>query len=358
MGKKIYSSLETIQEYFQRPDLDQTSLKKLLLGPTTFFDEREKKLYFEESESYLIGSLVDCKLTNKEEDFDKQFYVSTLTTKPSDVIMSIIRNVYDSLLNEKPEEDLKELSDYPDYIHEIALQHNYQPGYKADTRILKILEHSYYFEELKKCNNRKILSEQETSLADFIIESLKSNKKILGFLDDFETNTLYDNWEAYFQYPVYFTYNDVKCKGLMDIFLINRKRKQIRIIDIKTTALNTLVFYSAVMKYRYDIQIAFYSLGVKANFPDYDIYSGFAVESTTKPGNPIYYNASEDLINQGIMGREPVYSNNVLIKGRLLGIDNLIKDYKYYIENGFNRDRILVEKDSVLTLSTNGIVTV
>ena len=46
MGKIFYSSLETIQAYFEKPDLDQSHLKRLLLGPRAFLDEREKKLYF------------------------------------------------------------------------------------------------------------------------------------------------------------------------------------------------------------------------------------------------------------------------------------------------------------------------
>ena len=51
MGKIHYSSLETIQAYFEDDSLDQSSLKKLLLGPANFINEKERKLYFEESES-------------------------------------------------------------------------------------------------------------------------------------------------------------------------------------------------------------------------------------------------------------------------------------------------------------------
>lgn len=356
MGKIYYSSLKIIQAYFEDESLDQSSLKKLLLGPGNFINQKEKKLYFEEAESLVLGSLVDAKITNTKEDFDKQFYVSELVTKPSDVIMSIINKVYDDISYNFPNEEIKDLPDYTDLIHEAALAHNYQPTYKPDTRIGKILEHSYYFDEIKNCKGRKIISLEEDSVSNCLVDSLKSHYNILGFLEDFETNPAFQDCELYFQLPIYFGYEDLSCKALPDILLVNSESKTVHIIDIKTTALRTIEFPTAVSKFRYDIQLAFYTLAVQILYPSYSIKQGFVVESTTSPGNPILYKATKGLIDKGLEGRESLIVDGVVVRGRQKGIKDLISDFKYYQENGFMCERVIAENSNELFLSENGLI--
>ena len=79
-----------INDYYNSGRISQSKLKLLLLGPKKFVERRDSSLYFEEKESLIIGSAVDCLLTQSEE-FEKDYYISSLEEKPSDIIKSILK---------------------------------------------------------------------------------------------------------------------------------------------------------------------------------------------------------------------------------------------------------------------------
>ena len=358
--KKFYSSIETIQEYFQNPAIDQSGLKKLLLGPQAFTDDRESKLYFEEKESFVIGSMVDCMLTNQEGDFDKLYYVSTIRNKPSDTIMSIINQVFDyTRANTKDIEAWKKMSliDFPVEILGFCTSHEYGASYKEETRLNKVVAFSEYYESLKDGIGKQVVSMEEYSIAQNIVQSLKTTPILKPLYDKLKDGE-YPNYEVCFQYPVYFEIEGEKCKGLLDILIINTELKLAYIIDVKTTAKRTIDFPESVNKFRYDIQLAFYKKGISKIFKDYEISCFLAVESTTSIGTPMGYKLVEELLERGKSGLSPVYVEDRLIRQEVKGYMQLLDDYRFYVKHGFVDDRRWVENSfkGVLKLGINGII--
>lgn len=349
---KHYSKIEDIEEYFQSSDIDQSKLKRAGLGLNALLDDRESKLYFEEKESLLIGSLVDCFITHTEEDFEKLYYVSSLVSKPTDSMKSIITWVFDRSLElvEDLEEWFKmELKDFPELILQAFTEHAYQERWTTSTKIDNTVKFSEYFNELKNARGKTVLSLEEYTLAKQIQESLNS-LKILNAPEDFE---------VYYQLPIYFMYKNKKSKALLDILIVDKKNKSLWVIDIKTTARGTLDFPFAVSKYRYDIQISYYLKAVKSieEYTDYKMDCMFVVESTTHLGNPLVFLCTEDLLKEGEFGREPIYIGDTLIKQRVLGFSQLMDKYKYYESTGFTQEKEteIFNKQGYLILGKEGI---
>lgn len=351
-----YSKNEEVEAYFNNPAVDQSKLKKLILGLSGLVEEKEQKLYFEEKESLVIGSLVDGLITLPKEDFEEKYYVSNLGIKPSDTVMSIINYVYDSAKASVPESDVLAklpLAYFKTPLNEAIELHAYQKGWKMETKVNKILESSAYFEELKASSGKQVISVEEAVLAKAMVDNIK---KVPVLEQCFNNDD--EDIDIFFQKPIYFSYKGVACKALPDIVIYNRRTGIIWLIDLKTTFYSVLNFYMAVQKYRYDIQLAFYKEALQGLYPNNVINTGFVVESSSTPGTPLYYVCNDDLLKQGKSGLPALNFGSYEIRKKVKGFDDLIEDYIYYQENGFHEDKLitLYKESDQLTLGLNGIV--
>lgn len=92
----------------------------------------------------------------------------------------------------------------------------------------------------------------------------------------------------------------------------------------------------------------------------------FIVESTTNPGNPLVFTCDEELLKIGKFGRESFrlkgVSSTKLIDmyygktDEVKGFNQLIEDYKWYLENGFEKKREIVEAQGEFQINWNGII--
>ena len=352
-----------IEEYYNDSRLSQSKLK-LLLGnnPNLFNTVAEPKLYFEEKKYFLIGDGVDCQLTRPITEYTEKFHVSNVENKPSDTIKSIVNQVFDETkrLNILIE-NVGDMRNYFPYIIDACNDHNYQSNWKEETRISKILEAHEYWDDLKAGEGKTILSAEEDSLISQIVMSIKTNDVTRPY---FEHN---EGEEIMYQVPIFFTINEVDCKGLLDMIIINHTTKVIEPIDIKTLGDNTMNFPKALRQRRYDIQGAFYTEGLRQTYPGYTILPfKFIVESTINPGNPLVYTMDETLLQMGEYGREAYRLKGVsqtklvsMFYGKLdkiKGYKQLIENYKWYMENGFERHIDIVRAEGEFTINWNGII--
>ena len=178
--------------------------------------------------------------------------------------------------------------------------------------------------------------------------------------------------EIIFQMSIDFTYERVDCKALLDMVIINHKDKTIQPIDIKTMGDYTINFPKSLRQRRYDIQAAFYveALKSKGVYATYEILPfKFIVESTIDPGNPLVFTCSQELLNIGKFGRPAYKIIGNLIGAKLgdknqiiflpyeeiKGFNQLVEDYKYYLQNGFELDKRVRDNSSELLLDWSGI---
>ena len=359
-----------VDTYYEYPAISQSQLK-LLLGPdpSIFNTIQEPDLYFEEKKHFLIGDGVDMQLTRPIEEFNQKFHISNLQNKPSDTIKSIVNQVFDLVKEEVGElADKGVLRDHTSKILDSCNDHNYQPNWKTETRIAKIVEAWEYWEDIKAAEGKVVLSQEENDLISQVVMSIRTSTNTCKY---FETSK---DVEILNQLSIYFTYNNVDCKALLDRVIIDHKNKTVQPIDFKTMGDQTLYFPKSLRQRRYDIQAAFYTEALKyfierddKTLQDYKILPfKFIVESTINPGNPLVFTCSSELLDIGKNGRQPYklcdkpYISTEYITymkfDEIKGFHQLIEDYKWYMENEFEKSRKIVEAQGEFQLDWNGII--
>lgn len=355
-----------VEDYYTNPTISQSQLK-LLLGPdpSIFNTIQEPDLYFEEKKHFIIGNGVDIQLTRPIEEFNQKFHISNLQNKPSDTIKSIVNQVYDRVKETYP--NIETIQNYNNAILDACNDHNYQPNWKTETRIAKIIEAWEYWEDLKQAEGKVVLSQEENDLISQIVMSIRTNPTTSKY---FETSK---DVEILDQLAIYFSYCDIDCKALLDRVIVDHKNKTIQPIDFKTMGDQTIYFPKSLRQRRYDIQAAFYMQALfqwciqQDKYLDYKILNfKFIVESTVNPGNPLVFTCSSELLDIGKNGRQPYklcdkpYISSEYITymkfDEIKGFHQLIEDYKWYMENEFEKNRKIVESQGEFQLDWNGII--
>lgn len=357
-----------VEDYYTNPAISQSQLK-LLLGPdpSIFNTIQEPDLYFEEKKHFLIGDGVDMQLTRSTEEFNQKFHISNLQNKPSDTIKSIVNQVYDHV-KEVHGREILTIDRYPNAILDACNDHTYQSKWLDNTRIAKIVEAWEYWEDLKAAEGKVVLSQEENDLISQIVMSIRTNPTTSKY---FETSK---DVEILDQYSIYFNYEGIECKALLDRIIVDHKNKTIQPIDFKTMGDQTLYFPKSLRQRRYDIQAAFYTEALyyfkerdDKTLQYYKILPfKFIVESTINPGNPLVFNCSNELLDIGKYGRSPYrfydkpYVSSEYINymkfDEIKGFHQLIEDYKWYMENEFEKSRKIVEAQGEFQLDWNGII--
>ena len=355
------------QEYREYPAISQSQLK-LLLGsdPSLFNTVREPERYYEEKKHFIIGDAVDCQITRPPEEFLQKFHISNIVNKPSDTIKSIVNQVYDHV--KEVYDIVGNIQEYGPAILDSCNDHNYQSRWIDNTRIAKIVEAWEYWEDLKQAEGKQILSEEENNLISAIVMSLKTNPIPAKY---FEVSK---DIEVIYQLAIFFPYGGIDCKGLLDMVIIDHHNKTIQPIDIKTMGDQTIYFPKSLRQRRYDIQAAFYTEGLEyfkerdePKWKDYKILPfKFIVESTVKPGNPLVFTCDDTLLKIGKYGREAFRLKGVsetklvdMFYGKtdeIKGFNQLIEDYKWYTEHGFDKSRKVEETQGEFEINWNGII--
>lgn len=388
----IIASREEIEEYYQSDALGQ-SKAKLLLGDLSQFN----KEFDSTAEHFVIGSAVDCLLTSTQEEFDRQYYISSVEKKPSDTIIEILGLVHQLIVEDYTEylnviipgeeemqenatllEFVGELKNWGTYILESCEKVGWQPRWGDDAKLKNVIEPgSEYFLDLCASFGKTILSSTQHQTILRIVKSLQENGRTARFFDR-ETFETLDKWTAYYQFPIYFEHRGVKCKALLDMLFIERDSKgmitQIIPVDLKTMAGNTYHFPSSIRQRRYDIQAAWYTLALQHYFA---IPEGsatikpfqFVVESTSYQGKPLTFVVSDSLLKLGRYGRKAVsllntdlFSDNAeedaVLQSHIKGFEDLIGLYLFHSEFGFEEEVEIIEAGiNPLKVNWNGYAT-
>lgn len=360
-----------VDQYYESDALNQSTLKNLIKGLDYFLDKQEKK-EDEKNDSFVIGSAVDCILTGNDEDFGNKFHISNMENSPSDAEMEIVNLVF-----QISEESRPTLEEYPEEILQACLQTGWQKNYKDQTKIDKIIEKgSLYFEELRRSYGKTIITAEQNRLIDTIVKSLRESDNTKNFFDR-ELYSNLENYTMFLQYPIYFKIDSIDCKALLDMLICEVEDDILVLtpIDIKTTRFFTVDFPNAVRTYRYDIQAAWYTEALwsikdkllkEFNCKHLIINNfQFIVESTTKPGKPVIYQATSELIKIGKFGQEEISANKMgihnldidintnrrIMSPAIKGFDQLLKEYTFYTENGWEIDYKLRNQKENLPVS-------
>lgn len=356
-------SEQQIQEYYERIGINQSSLKVIITKGIQSFIGQEivdnDDLYYEEETHFIVGSAVDCRITQGEEIFNSKYHSSRLAKKPGDKAMSVIKLAFDKARLEFPEGPDVSMSLYKKQIFEACNEQGYylnrkdkEDNCEADTRVEKLIKENgqTYWADLYSAEGKQILSEGETFIIDAIYMSLTTHKHTASLFKDSA------NVDIVYQLPCYWSYKDVDCKALLDMVIVNHTQKRIMPTDLKTFRNYILKFFVELKRRRYDLQGSYYSFAlantkaalsqlIGKDVSGYQIANfAFITESTLRPGTPLIYVLNDELMIQGRNGDT---------EENIMGWEQGIDIYKAWNAVDFSIERKLEKSSGVILLNKN-----
>ncbi len=374
----IYKSTpEEVKAYFLNTALNQSDLKLLRGGLANYKKVKASRTpgpenEYDEIKSLKIGSAVDMLLQpGGKEDYELTYHIAGSDKTPSETVGKMLRQIFDHASQRleqaafgMPDVIVKDeiqkllLTDVEDLVLNACNDAEYYMNRTNESRMKEICKADYYFEALKEAYGKTVLSQEEHNTIKSIVSSFKSNVRTKDYFDEslFKDNP---NLDIYFQKIIYFKYRGYDCKAMLDILVVDKSSKDRVIIvpvDIKTTFDTTLNFISPVKAYRYDIQGAWYTLALQNSSlvkellvakRDYLINKfKFLVETTSigNQGSPLVFTASKKLMQIGLKGRAPIVDmDGDQVRPGIMGIEQLMVEYEFQVQNGWKEDRIVAE---------------
>lgn len=367
------TSRDEVERYFASDKVNQSHLKELIPGLNNYkkklaeWEERERS--GEIPDHFLIGSAVDTLLTGNIGDFEEEFYVLDVENKPSDTETAMIDLAYKHI--SLVYEEIGSLEDYPNVLEDVIKEFDWYKGNPGPKRIASFIERGKeYFEALKNSDGKKILSLSQKLTIDNVVNSLKNNERTSQFFDrDYLEDMPFVT--THYQFIAEFEYLDIDMKAMMDTVIFNYDKDSeepltARVVELKTMNGDTLDFLNNLRRFRYDFQVAFYNFALEKALRERGykytkiLNPIFIVESTTNPGNPLVFETTVDLMKMGEHGRKEFYirdkeKDSYAYFKPIKGFREMIQEYKYYLENGWETDKIILESSDRLLITWDKI---
>jgi len=191
-----------------------------------------------------------------------------------------------------------------------------------------------YIKYLTTSPNKLVISTKNFKKIKDIAESIKGHKTASKLLS--EPSIIDDGIERFSELQILWEYQGIKCKSMLDRVLVDKEKKIITIIDLKTTA-NLATFKESFVKYHYDRQLVFYGMAL-----------AFKAEELFKISNIEEYKIENvilaiDKVTTEIKTFKILEQNSIQI---LPEITSLLELAKWHIDNNkFNFTREYYEGD-------------
>tara|TARA_R100001463_G_scaffold55937_3_gene107771 strand:+ start:6683 stop:7663 length:981 start_codon:yes stop_codon:yes gene_type:complete len=249
--------------YQNKFNFSYSSLNKLLFSPKFFYKDyilKEREL---KTDKHLIeGKLLHLMFLQPEKLHDEFSIV------PSKVPSDNVRKV----LNDLKKYDNPNMSELDDEILEILINHNLYQSFKEDSKRLdkiQTVENAQYFHFLLE-KGKDIIDNDMLAKANERVELLKQNKDVMSLMDFQITDFEMDPVEVFNEQYLECDLKNYKfgLKGYIDRFIIDHDKKEITIIDLKTTSKSLEKFAETVDFYRYWMQAVIYITLVVKNMKE------------------------------------------------------------------------------------------
>jgi hypothetical protein len=321
-------------DYRQIDAINQSTLKKILISPKEYLKARDQ-MESSTGAHFVFGTIVDLMLTSDRAEFDEKFVVLPDSISVTDTVKTIVEGVYRDLKEQNveiTESDTLNNDKYRDLILRNCQYQNYQPNWKEDTRVNKIIElGSSYFQFLSEAKDRQVVSNEEYSKAVLCVTAMRQDPYTKEYCSSKKSSSL----EIKDKLVVEFEYRDLQFKGELDRVIIDHEKKIITPIDFKTTSKSVLGFQYEFWKYRYDFQAAMYTLGLKSQDWLYRLVKEqgyvlddflYIVVEKELYNNPMCFRVTAEVYDIGLRG-------GIVYNSKYEGLDDAINRYKYAVEH-------------------------
>jgi hypothetical protein len=331
--------------YKEVEGIGQSTLKQILKSPQAFLKAKEKG-YDEEdkAEHFVFGSMVDHLLL-EDSPLEDHYHIMD-APKITDAIKAIVKDLYGLYLTayvQKPAATLADIFDKD--IAQIVKYHNFYSNRKPETNIKTIREQgAEYFKSLVAAGTKTIVPREEYAKAVTCKAAVLSDPFVGEYFKNKKRYTLYK------KVVISYTFREVRCKGEIDLVIIDHQKLCIIPVDIKTIGDSVYRFLYNFWKLRYDIQAASYVSGLQkgSNLINKYLEKGYGVspfnfwviDKEAKTNCFVYEAGHKDIYPFGMYGG--VRSNGQKLEGFTDAIDRYLwhtKEDKWdypreYYQNG------------------------
>lgn len=333
--KKFIEVCADISEREYR-DVDYISFSKVSSfikdGPKVLITEKK-----EENDSLLFGSLFDSLLTEPEE-FNNKFYITKLNKIPSQKVMDIIGYLY-------RDKGVKSIDNNEETVLNACRYYEYYQNYKPETLLRKLEEDGQqFFEEIINANGRYVLDQKMVNDAEECVNEILTNRFTYMYFSDKTNADLFSKDTLEHVYQGKLLDHNRKLKCMIDKAIIDHEKKEIQLIDLKTTAFPEENFQDSYLKYRYDIQASLYPDIVNELYKGYKILPFKFIVINRYHKKPLIYedHTYHKIISGNIGDYRPYYDWISEMKWHL---ENNEYDYSYEsIKNNGVKQISLIDK--------------
>lgn len=328
----IQGALRTEKEY-RAVDMDSSSsLKEFSLDRRKYhkkYVKGEKVEEEEQSKAAIVGQVVETLLFEKEK-FDDKFYMSSLASAPTGLMLAFTEALYKrskEATNENGEitKEFSELAElaYKDSGFKIKLEAVLGKFIGSDAEI--------YYKEIRQIRAKglTVVTTDDVTNAEKTVDELLTNEftaPILGLVNSNRyTRLIQHQTEG-------FTIDELPLKSMKDLVIIDHQEKTIQVYDLKCVwAVEG--FYEEYYLYRrayiqaYVYEAACHAFKSRENLDLYQVMAPkFIVCDSINYYSPLIYTLSSDDLDDAYNGFEH--------KGRTYpGVKSIIEDLKWAKEN-------------------------
>jgi hypothetical protein len=305
----IKGSIKTEKQYFATELDSSSSLKEFSLDRRKYkkkYIDREKVEEEEErSKAATIGTVVETLLFQKEE-FDNRFYMSSLSSAPTGLMLAFVEALYKHSRDNTDEngnitQEFSELAKlaYKDSGFKISFEAVLNKFIGSDAEI--------FYKEIREIRSKGlvVITSEDVSNAERIVEELRSNEVTAPILNLVNS----DRYTILIQYQIEnYEIDGLPLKSMMDLVVIDHKEKTIQVFDLKCSW-SVEGFYEEYYLYRrayiqaYLYREACKEIKIREKLDHYTVlYPKFIVADSINYMFPLIYSLNTDDIQDAYNG--------------------------------------------------------
>lgn len=339
MKKLSEISLDITEDQYR----DMNCISYSFLSKLDSLGARVTKDRFEGSNATEMGNLIEDIVFDVH---DRDNYFVGMVEEPGKVLKDAVDSIAGILVNLP--EGKKECIKAFEYVLDGNPDIGYYKDQDNDKRAVKIYDAALSYIDYLRLSKHKILMSGEDYHTSHVCANTLLNHSFTKDILDLS------NMDSMTQFKGSFIYKGFKIRFMADLVKVDHINKIVWLYDIKTGEKKTEAFQHNYHFFRYDIQDYLYTLGIKSVLEEY--YPGyrfmdmrFIYISTKATPKPLIFRGlgASNLIARGY------YRNNKFYKG----VDELLKDYEWYLKNGFEVEypEKIYKVHGVVSLDMEGI---
>lgn len=236
-------------------EFSYSSLNRLLFSPQLFYKEYILKEREIRMEKHLIEGSLTHLLLLEPQKFDDVYIISPSKT-PSAALQMALKIV----MNTKGPGKLADYDD--DILSALATVNLYQSVKDDGKKLAKVLTvENQTFYDFISTSDKTVIDKEAYDRCEVRVQLIKDNEDVMALFNDaVSTDFELDNVEVYNEQFLNCKTEDYEfgLKGYIDRYTVDHKKKEINIIDLKTTGKSIADFEDTIEFYNYWMQAAIY----------------------------------------------------------------------------------------------------